>query len=69
MEKIGIVPLSDTQMIRTRDGKHVVSFALVNGQTINGQVLWFDSFAYHVTTDQGELTIPRHAVLHYKVHA
>ena len=69
MEKIGIVPLSDSQMIRIRDDKKTVSFALTNGQTIGGQVLWFDSFAYHVSTDQGELTIPRQAVLHYKVHA
>ena len=68
MEKTGTVPLSDTQMIRVRDDKKSVAFALVNGQTVIGQVLWFDSFAYQVSGDQGELTIPRHAVLHYKVH-
>jgi sRNA-binding regulator protein Hfq len=65
MEKIGVIPISDTQMIRIRDDRKTVSFTLINGHTLAGQVLWFDSFAYHVGTDQGELTLPRHA---YKVH-
>ena len=68
MEKVGVIPMSDTQMIRIRDERKTVSFALISGQVIAGQVLWFDAFAYHVGTDQGELTVPRHAVLHYKVH-
>ncbi len=67
MEKIGTVPYSDTQMIRIRDDKKTVTFALVNGQSVVGQVLWFDSGTYHVHSDQGELTLLKHAVLHYKV--
>lgn len=68
MEKIGTVPYSDTQMIRLRDDKKTVTFTLQNGHNVVGQVLWFDASTYHVATDQGELTLLKHAVMHYKVH-
>jgi sRNA-binding regulator protein Hfq len=67
VEKIGTVPYSDTQMIRIRDDKKTVTFALVNGHNVVGQVLWFDGSAYHVQSDLGEITLLKHAVLHYKV--
>jgi sRNA-binding regulator protein Hfq len=67
VEKIGTVPYSDTQMIRIRDDKKTVTFALVNGQSVAGQVLWFDGHSYHIQSDQGEVTLLKHAVLHYKV--
>jgi sRNA-binding regulator protein Hfq len=68
VEKIGTVPYSDTQMIRLRDDKKTLTFTLLNGHNVVGQVLWFDSSTYHVSTDQGELTLLKHAVMHYKVH-
>jgi len=63
------VQISSAQMIRFRDEHRVLAFHLVNGETITGDVTWFDDFAYNVKTEAGEITIPRHAVVWYKFGA
>jgi sRNA-binding regulator protein Hfq len=62
------VSLSSSTMIRLRDEKKTLTFTLVNGQTLQGIIRWFDDGAYHVALDdRTEITLLRHAVLYYSV--
>lgn len=62
------VQISSAQMIRFRDEHRVLTFTLVNGTQIEGDVKWFDDLSYHVATADGEITLLRHAVLYYRAH-
>jgi sRNA-binding regulator protein Hfq len=55
------------EMVRYRDEKRLLSFALANGTTIEGTIEWFDDQAVHVKSPAtGSLTLFKHAVLFYR---
>lgn len=67
-DRIIPVQISSAQMIRYRDQHDVLEFHLVNGSKVTGDVTWFDDFAYNVRSNEhGEITLPRHSVLFYRV--
>ncbi len=56
-----------SELIRFRDERRSLVFALQGGETIEGSVRWFDDHTIHiVTADRDELTVYKHAVLYYK---
>jgi sRNA-binding regulator protein Hfq len=63
------VQISAAEFIRLRDEKTVATYYLVNGQTFEGNLKWFDDHAMAVETkEMGELTIFRSALLYIKAH-
>ncbi|MBC8101315.1 MAG: RNA chaperone Hfq [Cytophagales bacterium] len=61
------VLLSESQMIRYRDERKVLTFALVGGGVIEGAVRWFDSEVIHVVDEErNEMTLFKHAIQHYR---
>jgi len=63
------VQISAAEFIRLRDEKTVATYYLVNGQTFEGNLKWFDDHAMAVDTkEMGEITIFRSALLYIKPH-
>ncbi|MBB6050636.1 RNA chaperone Hfq [Armatimonas rosea] len=67
-DRMPTIQLSSAAMIRLRDEHATLAFLLVNGQTLTGQVKWFDDFTINVLTTEGrEITLQKHAVIYYHV--
>jgi RNA chaperone Hfq len=65
-DRMPTIQLSSAAMIRLRDEHTPLAFLLVNGQTLTGQVKWFDDFTINVLTAEGrEITVQKHAVIYY----
>lgn len=63
------VQISAAEFIRLRDEKTTASYYLTNGKTFDGTLKWFDDFAMMVdTTEMGEITLFRSAILYVKAH-
>ncbi|WP_309709454.1 RNA chaperone Hfq [Armatimonas sp.] len=66
-DRLPTIQLSSAAMIRLRDEHTNLTFLLVNGQSLNGQVKWFDETTINVLADDGsELTLFKHAIVYYK---
>ena len=67
-DRMPTIQLSSAAMIRLRDEHTPLAFLLVNGQTLTGQVKWFDDFTINVLTAEGrEITVQKHAVIYYHI--
>ena len=67
-DRMPTIQLSSAAMIRLRDEHSNLAFHLINGQTLNGQVKWFDETTIHIVTGEGnEITVLKHAILYYKL--
>jgi RNA chaperone Hfq len=65
-DRMPVIQLSSAAMIRLRDEHTQLAFLLVNGQTLTGQVKWFDDFTVNVLTPEGmEITVQKHAIVYY----
>lgn len=66
-DRMPTIQLSSAAMIRLRDERSNLDFSLINGQTLTGQVKWFDETTIHILTGEGaEITILKHSILYYK---
>jgi len=62
------VLLSESELIRYRDERRVLTFTLTSGAVLEGAVRWFDAETIHlVDGDRDELTLFKHAIQHYGV--
>ena len=43
-----------------------IHWQLLDGSTVIGELNWFDNYTVQVSTDLGEMTIPKHAILWYR---
>jgi RNA chaperone Hfq len=69
-DRLPTIQLSSAAMIRLRDERATLAFLLVNGQTLTGQVKWFDDFTINVLTTEGlEITVQKHAIIYYHISA
>ena len=60
------VLLHNAELIKYRDERKTLVITLTDGKTIEGSVRWFDEQAIHVVTaDRSELTVFKHAIVHY----
>ena len=67
-DRAAVVLLSESEMIRYRDERKVLTFSLLNGEELEGSVRWFDSVSIHlVDAERNELTLFKHAIQHYRV--
>lgn len=65
-DRAAVVKLSASEMIKYRDMHKNLKFSLVNGQTLEGSVRWFDDDAIHIVTgERNEVTILKHAILFF----
>lgn len=66
-DRMPTIQLSAAAMIRLRDEHANLTFHLINGQTLSGQVKWFDETTIHIMAGDGsEITVLKHAILYYK---
>ncbi len=66
-DRMPTIQLSSAAMIRLRDEHTQLNFFLTNGQTLTGQVKWFDETTIHILAGEGaEITLLKHAILYYK---
>nr|WP_309691223.1 hypothetical protein [Armatimonas sp.] len=66
-DRMPTIQLSSAAMIRLRDEHTILAFLLINGQTLNGQVKWFDESSIHVLTTEGaEITLLKRAIIYYQ---
>ncbi len=69
-DRAPVVLLSESEMIRYRDERRVLTFSLLNGGEIEGSVRWFDAAAIHIVdAERNELTLFKHAIQHYRAKA
>jgi RNA chaperone Hfq len=65
-----VVQRSDAEMIRARDERRTLSFTLTSGSTVEGVVRWYDDHAICIADEtRDEITVYKHAILHYKTKA
>lgn len=66
-DRMPTIQLSSAAMIRLRDEHTPLAFLLVNGQTLTGQVKWFDETTIHLLTPEGaEITLLKRAIIYYQ---
>ncbi|MBC8139831.1 MAG: RNA chaperone Hfq [Armatimonadetes bacterium] len=64
------VQRSDAEMIRARDERRTLSFTLTSGTTVEGVVRWYDDYSICIADEnRDEITVFKHAILHYKTKA
>lgn len=57
----------EVDFIKYRDNRTVLTFTLLDGQSLEGAIRWFDSYAVRlVQADRSELTLHLHAVAYYR---
>ncbi len=57
----------EVDFIKYRDNRTALIFTLMDGQTLEGAIRWFDSYAVRlVQADRNELTLHLHAVAYYR---
>jgi RNA chaperone Hfq len=67
-DRMPTIQLSSAAMIRLRDEHTPLTFLLVNGHTLTGQVKWFDDFTVNVLNAEGrEITVHKHAIIYYHI--
>lgn len=61
---------SEVELIRYRDGRTPLKFALVNGDTLEGSILWYDRSAIKIVdADRTEITVRLSAIVSYKTRS
>ena len=66
-ERIPQVQRHTAELIRARDERRALVFTLVNGNVLEGAVRWFDDDAVCIVNgDRDEITVFKHAILHYQ---
>lgn len=66
-DRAPVVLLSESEMIRYRDERRVLTFSLLSGGEIEGSVRWFDAATIHIVdSERNELTLFKHAIQHYR---
>jgi len=69
-DRVPTILLSTAQMIKYRDERKTLIFALVGGQSLEGFIKWFDVEAVHIMTEErGELTVMKSAILYFGAKA
>ncbi len=64
------VQRSDAEMIRARDERRTIVFTLTSGTTVEGVVRWYDDNTICIADEsRDEVTVFKHAILHYKTKA
>lgn len=65
-----VVQRSDAEMIRARDERRTLSFTLTSGAVVEGVVRWYDDNTVCVADEsRNEITVFKHAILHYTTKA
>jgi sRNA-binding regulator protein Hfq len=60
----------EVELIRYRDNRTPLQFRLVNGETIEGSIRWYDHTALRIVQpDRTELTLLLHAIIYYKTRS
>lgn len=61
---------SEVELIRYRDSRMPLVFALANGNTIEGTIAWYDRSAIKIVqADRAEITVRLSAVISYKTRS
>ncbi len=57
----------EVELIKYRDNRTSLAVTLMNGETIEGAVRWYDHLALRlVQADRSELTVYLHAIAYYR---
>jgi RNA chaperone Hfq len=66
-ERLSPIPQHIAELTKFRDERKQLTFTLMNGQTIEGAIRWFDEETIHlVTADRQEITLFLHAIVSYR---
>ena len=60
----------EVELIRYRDSRTPLQFRLINGETIEGSIRWYDQSALRIVqADRTEVTVYLHAITYYKTRS
>ncbi len=69
-DRLPTVMRSDAEMIRARDERRTLSLTLTSGTVVEGVVRWYDDATICIADEnRDEITVFKHAILHYKTKA
>lgn len=57
----------EVELIKYRDNRTLLAVTLMNGETVEGAIRWYDHLALRlVQADRSELTVHLHAIAYYR---